>query len=1260
MDFQILGSLEVRRDGRAVSLPAAKQRALLAILLLHAGEVVASDRLIDGLWGETPPETASHALQVYVAQLRKALEPGRARGAPHEILLTSPPGYLVRVEPGRLDVQRFERLLAEGREAMGRGDAAAATRHLHEALAVWRGPALADFAYEPFAQGEIARLEELRLAALDARLEADLALGAHAQLVGELEALIAEHPFRERLRGQLMLALYRCDRQADALAAYEAARRMLVEELGVEPGPSLRGVQRAILDQDPQLELARAPVRTEAEGPALATRKLVTALIARSGARIELDPEARRAGDDRRLAIASSTIARHGGAVESVLGGELLAVFGVPRVHEDDALRALRAALGLREAIPGVRVGVASGEVVTGAPDAQGSSVAGDALAHAARLEQAAGAGEVLVAQSTRELAGRLVRTAPAPPVDGAAAWRLLGFLPDPAPLTRPPIDTAIVGRETELAQLRQAFDRVADVQSLHLCTVLGTAGIGKSRLVQELCSRVAEQATVVAGRCIPYGDGITFWPLVEMARRLTAKRPFAELLAGVEGGERIPERVADASGAGDGASSREEIFEAFRQLFEALAGERPLVVVFEDIHWAEPTLLDFVEYLAEAAREAAMMVVCLARPELLEERSSWAGGKRNASSLFLERLSEADATALMQSLAAGLGGATRTRLLEAAEGNPLFLEQLVATLAEQPSEGALGIPPTIQALLTARLDRLGPGERAVIERAAVVGRELREAAVVELLPEDARSFAGRHLEALVAKELVRPVRSPLSGDKTFRFRHVLIQQAAYGCIPKRLRGTLHERLADWLETEETAAAPQSTEIAGYHLERAFRCRQELGGLGAREHELARRAADRLAAAGDRAFRRGDMPASAGLFDRAAALLPSDDPARLELLPDLGFALIEVGDFGRAAGVLTEAVERGRATGRRRVEWRASVKRAHLGMFTNPEVVDADGLCRHAERAVGVLEELEDDGGLTKAWLLLAEGRVLTGRLRSACDAADRAAEHARRAGSHREQAWALGEYAWSLAHGLTPVAEAIGLIEERRGQAAGNPLTGANLPAWIALCEAMAGRFDDARARIARSLVLTSDLGLRWQAAVHELLRGRIELLAGRPAAAERHLRTAHDAFTEQGDRWLLATVAVHLPGALGGQDRHDDAFALTEAFDDASAPADLECVIKLREARARALARRERFDEAERVAREAVSIATRTEFLEFHADALMALADVFELVGRAPDALEPAEEALKLYERKGIVPSAARARALCAGLRAAGVRTL
>src|SRR5262245_49097584 len=276
MQFQILGTLEARRDGRQVELGPAKQRTLLAILLVHANEVVSSDRLIEELWPQ-PPDTAANTLQVYVGRVRKALEPGRKSGESGELLVTRAPGYVLRVEPGELDSKRFEILLGEGTDARERDDHAGAAAAVGEALALWRGDALVEFAYEPFAQGEIARLEELRTIALEERLDADLALGRHTAVLGELEMLVRDHPLRERLRGQLMLALYRSGRQADALEVYGRARETLDEELGLAPSPELQRLQTAILRQEPALEVSiEAPSAPAEPAEATETRKIVT------------------------------------------------------------------------------------------------------------------------------------------------------------------------------------------------------------------------------------------------------------------------------------------------------------------------------------------------------------------------------------------------------------------------------------------------------------------------------------------------------------------------------------------------------------------------------------------------------------------------------------------------------------------------------------------------------------------------------------------------------------------------------------------------------------------------------------------------------------------------------------------------------------------------------------------------------------------------------------------------------------------------
>jgi DNA-binding SARP family transcriptional activator len=1270
MEFQILGPLEVRDDGAEVALGAGKrQRALLAILLIHKNELVSSDRLIEELWPE-PPRTAANALQVYVGKLRKALEPKRMRGEPAALLLTRSPGYLLRTDPDGLDAHRFEHLLIEGRTAGEAGDHATASERLRQALELWRGPAFAEFTYEPFAQAEIARLEELRLDAVEERIEADLALGNAADLVWELEALIRDYPLRERLRGQLMLALYRAGRQADALEAYRQTREVLDEQLGLAPSPPLERLQTAILRQEPALEAsaqvatAGQPTAAPAEHVAASAevRKTVTVLTARGQGARGLDPEALGGEDERQRAEVARTVARYGGTVTSSFGSAVIAVFGVPQVHEDDALRAVSAALAIRDAQTrqaigadpgaGAGIGVVTGEVVTGGPGPGSDPVVGEAITAAGELQEAAAPGEILLGEESERLVRGRARTERVETAAGPV-WRLRDLKRE-----RPAVGslkTPLVGRGPEVAMLRHAFEQVARDRALRMLTILGPAGIGKSRLAQELASLAAGDATVLVGRCVPYGEGITFWPLREIVDELTAVAPTGALVpAGHEARpllDSLQQAIGDAT-AGD----REEIFWTARSVLERLARDRPIVVFFEDVHWAEHTFLDLVEYLVERVRDRPILVVCIARPELLEQRPGWREERSNAGTLMLERLPDQDCEALITNLARGLAPATRVRVLAIADGNPLFIEQLVAMLAERGDrETELPIPPTIAALLSARLDRLGPGVRAVIARAAVVGKEFPLEAVVELLPDDARRFAARHLDALAGKEMIEPASSP-GGGEGFRFRHILIQQVAYDTTPKRVRAELHERLATWISDPAQGGVAEHSEIVGYHLEQAFRFRAELGPVGDAELELARRARHHLAAAGQRAFRRGDMPATANLLRRAATLSPSDGDAGLATLPELGYALFEIGEVDEASAVLADAEARARAARDRQLEWRVAVTAARIEMYRDPEGIDLEALAEQAETAIAVLGEFGDEAGLARAWMVLSDLHWSRGRLHETSDAAGRAAEHARRTGNRREVGWALGQIALCAIHGTVTVADGLSRLERLLAAEPENRTLDANLSGFVTVLEAMNGDFAAARRHIEESRALARDLGLMWQAAVQELLSGYVELLAGDPVAAEHDMRWAGEAFREIGEGWFLSTVAVDLPRAVYEQGRYDDAFDLLEAVDEAPAPTDREWQIKRRGVPARLLARRGRLEEAEELAREGVALAGECEFLVLHADVLLDLAEVLDLAGRAEDAAAAATEAVSLYERKGNVASARSAERSRRRLAAAG----
>ena len=985
LDFRMLGPLEVLADGQPVSLPRKKQRALLALLLLRAGEVVSTDELIEELWAGKPPATAKDALQNYVSQLRKALGP--------EVIVTRDPGYVLEATAEQTDLGRFERLVAEARGE----DANARAAKLREALGLWRGPPLADLAYESFTGLEVARLEELRASAQADLVDAELELGRHAELVAELETTIAEHPFDERPRAQLMLALYRAGRQADALEAYGHARRTLDEELGLEPGAQLRELEQAILRQDTALEAPlAAPVVLEER------RKTVTILFADLVESTELaealDPESLRRVLDGYFAAARRAIEGHGGTIEKFIGDAVMAVFGVPVAHEDDALRAVRAAADTRAAVASLseaverehglrldlRIGINTGDVYVGDPG-HGGLVTGNAVNVAKRVEQAAPSGSIMLGAATLELVRDAVRVKAVKPRTKTPlpAFRLLELVAG-APSVARYLEAELVGREDELQRLLAVFEEAKREPPSQVVAVVGEPGIGKTRLANELIALVERDATVLTGRCISYGEGATYLPLREMVEGLD----LGTVLAEAEDGELVAQRVLELVGLAEGTAPADEGAWAVRRLFEALARERPLLLVFEDVHWAEPTLLDLIEQLAERAT-GPILAVCIARPELLDQRPAWA-----ERALMLDPLAEEESVVLLASLPGGdeLTAEARQRIVEVTAGNPLFAEQLFAYVDERGPGVLDDVPPSVEALLESRLDLLDADERALLQRAAVIGREFAHRALVELSHAEAAAPLSGHLFELVRKGLVRPVPG---AEEAFSFHHVLVRDVAYNGLPKADRARLHERHADWLDGEQDAP----DEIVGYHLEQAYRYRAELGPPNRRARQLAADAGARLGAAGMRSARRGDIPSATNLLGRAIALLPDDEAWRRELLCELGVVFAAAGDTAQADETINEGLAAATEAMDARIGYRAQLELAYVAIQRDPGGKDAV-LLDVAEKAIPMFEELGDDRGLARAWLL--SGWVhggMHGQHEAWAEGAERALIHYRRSG---------------------------------------------------------------------------------------------------------------------------------------------------------------------------------------------------------------------------------------------------------------------
>lgn len=1230
MDFQILGPLVVRDRDRRVHLGGPRPRALLAILVLDAGSVVPAERLVDELWGGAPPKSAPHLLHVYVSSLRKAFRSDKGS----ERLVTQSPGYVLEAKPAEIDAHRFESLLGAGRDSLATGDAEEASEALRAALALWRGPALADFAYEPFAQAEIARLEELRVVAREERIEAGLALGQEAELIAELEALIAEHPLRERPRGQLMVALYRSGRQAEALEAYRATRKVLLDELGIEPWPSLRRLEQAILRQDTELESTRSRERV----PRSIARKLVTVLVADLGESEglkELDPEARLGVLAGASESVRSVLARHGATVQRLPDERVMGIFGVPAAHEDDALRAARAAAEVRELVD-VRIGVESGEAVV-----DGVSISGYVVACASRLSRTARPGEILVGPTSHRLVRHRALTETNAAHEGV---RLLALLPD-ASLVERRRDSSLVGRGRELADLREEFDRAVGERSPRFVTVVGEAGVGKSRLAQELASLLGDRAAMLLGRCVPYGEGITFWPLREVVQDVAGKGTrdaLLDVLPADPDREAIARGVSAAIGPAEPAGTREESFWAFRRLFEALARERPLLLVLEDLHWAEPTFLDLVDYLAEETRDAALLALCLGRPELLDKRPSW------PNAIMLQPLSAPEARRLLDQYEgrSQLPEEARAKIVEAAGGNPLFLEQMLAMLAEEErSADELELPFSLRAVLAARLDRLGPAERAILERASVAGRDVRPAAVVALLPEDAHPSLDRHLRTLVRRDYLR------ADGETLRFAHALVQEAAYRAIPKQLRAGLHERLGNWLES-----AGEGEELVGYHLERAFRLREELREVDWHARQLALRAAECLAAAGRRALTRDDPSAAANQLGRAASLVGDEEAIRLDFLPDFLAAVRELPDLGRAEALADDAVAAAVAAGDRRAEALLRVERAHVRLMTARRG-SAGQAFDEGEQAIRVFSEVRDDLGLARAWRLIALANRFLGRQSARRSALERALVHVRRTSDRRTEAWIFDGLGGVHNYGPSHVSELLQFAEESLAWARAN---GQRFHEVHALAQgfgrahAMLGDFEAARRAVEDARSIVDDLGFVWHRAALASAAGFVELLAGNPEAAERELRSGYELVepSQMTGSYFGMALRDELAEVLYVREQYAEAKELSELSERDAGEDDVQAQVLWRAVRAKLLAREGRLGRAEALARAAVGLAEQTEFVLVHANACRDLGEVLKLAGRPNDARPALEGALYLYRLKGDRVSAKRMRAALAEL--------
>jgi predicted ATPase/class 3 adenylate cyclase len=942
----------------------------------------------------------------------------------------------------------------------------------------------------------------------------------------------------------------------------------------------------------------------------------------------------------------------HGGTIEKYIGDAIMAVFGLPRMHEDDALRAVRAAAAMREALEDLnvtlraefgvtlenRTGVNTGEVVTGDSGDSQRLATGDTVNVSARLEQAAPVGEVLIGESTYRLVRDAVEVVTVEPLklkgkpEPVPAYRLLSVTAGAGAST--PASRPLVGRAREIAALDAEFRRSVAGPESRLITLLGDAGVGKSRLVEEFVRSLTDEATVLRGRCLSYGDGITFWPLAEVLRqaagivpedseedaRIKLKSCFGEQLTDATS------RIESGIGLSQDLYGKDELFWGIRAVLEELARRRPLVVIFDDIHWAEPTFLDLIEDILDAGLRVPLLLVCAARHELREDRPSFAAGRRAASQIELAELSRTDSGRVVRNLLgeASLPKSLERRILGLAEGNPLFLEQMLSMLIDDGrlreqagrwvfsgAADVVSVPGNVSSLLGARLDRLEPTERRVVESASVIGLEFSTSALSVVLGE---SVAGTDLEpalaALCSKQLIRRAEPGEADD--FHFSHILVRDTAYARLLKRTRARLHERFAAWFTDSVGSRLAEYEEIIGYHLEQSLHYRAELGPIDDEGRRLGAEASRHLSSAGRRALARGDMPAAANLLQRAAALLGEKDPARALLLLDAGEATVDIGELERAESVLTEAVDRALSADDMGTARAAALALLQLRYTTGAHAVQEsigrqESMVELVEREIPELEAMGDDRALVRAYRLLAQVHGTAGRYADAATAVERTIRHATAASDEVTARRFLGLLAICALYGPMPVVEAIATCEEVLSRAQDDRKARALTELAIGRLEAMRGNFARARLLYRQSRASLEEFGYLLLAALTSLDSSAIELLAGDLAAAESELRTDYRRLDEMGERNYISTTAGLLADVLYQQGRYDESAEFAAVCQQLASPDDVPSQFHWRCVQGKLRARQGAFDEAESLFSAATALIETSDQLDLQGSGLM-----------------------------------------------------
>ncbi|WP_254550732.1 AfsR/SARP family transcriptional regulator [Catellatospora tritici] len=1047
LQFGVLGPLTVDRTAERLPVPSGRARSLLGALIVHAGVALPVDTLTDLLWAGQPPRTAATVLHGHVSRLRQALGT--------TVVQTVPAGYVL-AGPYEVDSGRFRALVGQ---ASGLSDPVARSAVLRQALRLWRGPALAEFCYESFAQSEIAALEELRVAALEDAIEAELAAGGHALQLSELQSLVRQYPLRERLWGNLMVCLYRAGRQSEALDTYRQAHQLMATELGVEPGPALRDLHLAILRQDVQVVAPprmRAPART----------------------------------------------------------------------------------------IPG-KVG---------------------------RAADRSGAG--------------------------------------------------FAGREADLACLRTTLDAVDAHRQPAMITVIGEPGIGKSRLAQEFIAGAGERFTVFTIGCEPQTD-TAYFPLYQLLVQAAAQVEAPQHLVG----------QLEASLSGRDPAADPMIGSTVTRLLSAFAMRRPVLLVLEDIHWAQPALLDLIASIPAGVR-SAVMLLCLARPELAEIRPSFG---HQAEVINLRHLAPDEILHLVLDALPETGPDIAAELASAAGGNPLFALQLIAWAADGTAS-ARPVPAAVRTLLAYRISALGPGEQTVIRCAAVAGREFTIEGVQTLMPAHARPAVDSLCQTLTQHQLLQPT------SHGYRFRHELIQRAAYLAIEPQTRARLHERYGQWLATVAPTDRAPSDETTGYHFEQAHDNLQTVGARDDHVRRVGAQAATHLRAAGRRAFHGADLRGASSLLTRALRVMPHDHKERVGLLIDAARPLRASGRITEAVAVLLEAADRAQELGDTATQWRARLELTLIRAF-GPADGGPEHMLQTATRAIEPLTTVQDDEGLADAWIMIAFHREMAGQLSKAAAAYRHANRHALRTPASPRDATVAWGLATVLLEGPAPAQTAIAQCRKllnHRG------MVEPGVMFELAVLLAITAQFDHARELLDQAEVNVRERGAIRPPLFLALARARVELAAGNLESAEQHARQGLELGAAKGGDEADTAHAILLCRLLCRQHRFDAAEETLAAFAHRTFSQDIVRTAWWDAIRARIRVHRQAIPQANDLARKAATNIDGTDFLNHRADLHLTLAEIHHAAGQDSTARDAISTAVHLFKAKGSPTGLAAARAL------------